>query len=129
MKLHTAYEIARMNNLRAKAARAAGKQIPGLPNIAKLSMSDILRMNREIGLSLLGAHGTLHAYNAEEQKKLSEATGNPFTGMITESALFSPGPAIYGGTDQIQKNIIGERLPKEPNQDKVLPFKDLPKNG
>ena len=132
MKLHTAYEIARMNNLRAKAARAAGKQIPGLPNIAKLSMSDILRMNREIGLSLLGAHGTLHAYNADDQKKLAEATGNPFGAMITESALFSPGPAIYGGTDQIQKNIIGERvlgLPKEPNQDKVLPFKDLPKNG
>ncbi|MDE0801793.1 MAG: acyl-CoA dehydrogenase family protein [Acidimicrobiales bacterium] len=132
MKLHTAYEIARMNNLRAKAARAAGKQIPGLPNIAKLSMSDILRMNREIGLSILGPMGTLHAYNADEQKKLADATGNPFTAMITESALFSPGPAIYGGTDQIQKNIIGERvlgLPKEPNQDKVLPFKDLPKNG
>ncbi len=132
MKLHTAYEIARMNNLRAKAARAAGKTINGLPNIAKLSMSDILRMNREIGLSLLGPMGTLHAYNADEQKKLADATGNPFTAMITESALFSPGPAIYGGTDQIQKNIIGERvlgLPKEPNQDKVLPFKELPKNG
>ncbi len=132
MKLHTAYEIARMNNLRAKAARAAGKQLPGLPNIAKLSMSDILRMNRELGLALLGPQGTLHAYNAADQKKLAEATGNPFGAMITEAALFSPGPAIYGGTDQIQRNIIGERvlgLPKEPNQDKVLPFKELPKNG
>jgi alkylation response protein AidB-like acyl-CoA dehydrogenase len=132
MRLHTLHEIARMNNLRAKAARAAKKDIPGLPNIMKLSMSEILRVNRETGLRILGPMATLHAYDGESKKKLDAATGNPFLGMITESALFSPGPAIYGGTDQIQKNIIGERvlgLPKEPNQDKVLPFKDLPKNG
>jgi alkylation response protein AidB-like acyl-CoA dehydrogenase len=132
MRLHTHYEIARMNNLRAKASRAAGKDIPGLPNIMKLSMSTILRQTRETGMQILGPMATLHAYDSESRKKLDAATGNPFLGMITESALFSPGPAIYGGTDQIQKNIIGERvlgLPKEPNQDKVLPFKELPKNG
>jgi len=132
MRLHTLHEIARMNNLRAKAARAAKKDIPGLPNIMKLTMSEILRANRDTGLRILGPMATLHAYDGESKKKLDAATGNPFLGMLTESALFSPGPAIYGGTDQIQKNIIGERvlgLPKEPNQDKVLPFKDLPKNG
>ncbi len=132
MHLHTRHEIARINNLRAKAARAAGTQIPGLPNIMKLSMSDILRLNRDLSMSLLGPLGTLHAYDNDDRKRLSEATGNPFLPMFTESALFAQGPAIYGGTDQIQKNIIGERvlgLPKEPNQDKVLPFKDLGKNG
>jgi len=132
MRLHTLHELARMNNLRAKAARAAGKDIPGLPNIMKLSMSEILRVNRETGLRILGPAATLHGYDGESAKKVVEATGNPFLPMLTESALFSPGPAIYGGTDQIQRNIIGERvlgLPKEPNQDKVLPFKDLPKNG
>ncbi|HEX4903346.1 MAG TPA: acyl-CoA dehydrogenase family protein [Acidimicrobiales bacterium] len=132
MRLHTLHELARFNNLRAKAARAAGKDIPGLPNIMKLSMSEILRHTRETGLRLLGPAATLHGYDAESSKKVAEATGNPFLSMLTETALFSPGPAIYGGTDQIQKNIIGERvlgLPKEPNQDKVLAFKDLPKNG
>ena len=132
MKLHTRHELARMNNLRAKGYAKAGKQIPGLPNIAKLSMSDILRMNRDLSMRLLGPMGTLHAYDTEGREALNEATGNPFLPMFTESVLFAQGPPIYGGTDQIQKNIIGERvlgLPKEPNQDKVLPFKDLPKNG
>jgi hypothetical protein len=46
--------------------------------------------------------------------------------------LFSPGPSIYGGTDQVQRNIIGERalgLPKEPDPNKGAPFKDIPKNA
>ncbi|MDZ7673495.1 MAG: acyl-CoA dehydrogenase family protein [Acidimicrobiales bacterium] len=131
MHLHTRHEIARMNNLRAKGYARQGKQIAGLPNIAKLSMSEILRLTRDLSLGLLGPAGTLHSYDADGQKALTEATGNPYLPMFTESALFAQGPPIYGGTDQIQKNIIGERvlgLPKEPNQDKVLPFKELPKN-
>ena len=131
-QLHTLNEIARMTNLRSKAMRAAGQEIPGGANIAKLSMSAILKLSRDLGMRIVGPYATLHAYNADDRKELDANTGNPFLGMITEMALFSPGPSIYGGTDQIQKNIIGERvlgLPKEPNNDRVVPFKELPKNG
>jgi alkylation response protein AidB-like acyl-CoA dehydrogenase len=132
MKLHTLNELGRFNNLRLKAAKAAGRDIPGLPNIAKLSMSEIVRQTRDIGLGVVGPYGTLHAYDRDDRSALDAATGNPFLGMLTEVALFAQGPPIYGGTDQVQRNIIGERvlgLPKEPGAAKTTPFKDLPKNG
>ncbi len=127
-KLHTLSEIGRFTTLRIKG----GANIPGAGNIGKLSMSEILRLQRDLGLSILGPLGTLHAYKWAERQALDAATGEPLAAFVTEGALFSPGPSIYGGTDQIQKNIIGERvlgLPKEPNNDRVTPWKDLPRNG
>jgi alkylation response protein AidB-like acyl-CoA dehydrogenase len=102
-----------------------------MANISKLMMSDVVRLSRDLGLSILGVAGTLHAYTSEQRDSLNAATGNPLLGIVTGQALYAQAPPIYGGTDQIQKNIIGERvlgLPKEPNNDKVLPFSELPKN-
>jgi alkylation response protein AidB-like acyl-CoA dehydrogenase len=131
MRLHTINEIGRYNNLRVKAAREAGRDIPGMPNIGKLSMSDMMRLQRDVGLRIAGASGTLHAYDPEDRPAIDEATGNPVLGVVTELALFAQAPPIYGGTDQVQRNIIGERvlgLPKEPSNDRTLPFSELPKN-
>ena len=125
-------EIARFNNGRSKGLKARGRDIPGLGNIAKLSMSRILRLARDTGFSLLGPAGTIYAYKADEREVASEAGQSPFAASIISLGLFAQGPQIYGGTDQIQQNIIGERvlgLPKEANNDKTTSFADLPKNG
>ncbi|HEX2578469.1 MAG TPA: acyl-CoA dehydrogenase family protein [Aquihabitans sp.] len=130
-QLHTLGEIGRYNNERLKATRASGGDIPGMGNISKLSMSNIVRLQRDLGLSIVGAQGMLHAYEPDAQKVLDEATGNPFLTAVTTTALYAQAPPIYGGTDQIQRNIIGERilgLPKEPGNDKTVPFSELPKN-
>jgi alkylation response protein AidB-like acyl-CoA dehydrogenase len=132
MRLHTLSEIGRYTTLRLKAEKAAGRDIPGAGNIAKLSMSEIVRQSRDLGLAITGAYGTLHAYDRAAAAALEHATGKPSLGFITEMALFAQAPPIYGGTDQVQRNIIGERvlgLPKEPNHDRVVPWSELPKNG
>jgi alkylation response protein AidB-like acyl-CoA dehydrogenase len=131
-KLHTLGEVARFNTERMKAARAVGRDIPGLPNIAKLTMSDIMRLSRDLGLSIAGPQGTLHAYTPDERKPLEDLPNSGLVSSITSLALHAQAPPIYGGTDQIQRNIIGERvlgLPKEPNNDRTARFSELPKNG
>jgi alkylation response protein AidB-like acyl-CoA dehydrogenase len=131
-RLHTLGELGRYNGLRMKATKEAGKDIPGMPNISKLSMSQIVRLTRDLGLRIMGPSGMLHAYDTGGTEALKHATGDPFAGGVTTMALFAQAPPIYGGTDQVQRNIIGERvlgLPKEPNNDRVTPFSELPKNA
>jgi alkylation response protein AidB-like acyl-CoA dehydrogenase len=131
VRLYTLTEIARYMGLRQKALRASGGDIAGMGNIAKLSMSIILRLSRDLGMRVLGPRSMLHGYDTQSNDALEDLPTGALGGMVTEMALFSQAPQIYGGTDEIQHNIIGERvlgLPKEPNKDKVTPFRDLPRN-
>jgi alkylation response protein AidB-like acyl-CoA dehydrogenase len=131
-RLHTLSELARYNTERHKAVRAAGGDIPGLANFTKLSMADVVRLSRDLGLELLGARGMLHAYDDEGRKALAAEPGGVAAIMVTSQALGAQALPIYGGTDQIQRNIISERalgLPKEPGDLSSKPFSELPKNG
>ncbi|MDQ1508263.1 MAG: hypothetical protein QOG50_107 [Actinomycetota bacterium] len=112
-KLYTLQQIGKYSALRAKSpSQRTGAE----PNIAKLMMSDLLRLQREVGNEIVGAHGMIMG------------SDTPGGGTVQELTLFSPGPSIDGGTDQVQRNIIGERvlgLPKEPGPQKDTPFRDL----
>ena len=109
-----------LNRLSIQRAKDPKQRTGAEPNIGKLTMSELFRSFREVGLQVIGAGGMLLG-ESETQ------TG----GAVGEIAMFSPGPSIYGGTDQIQQNIIGERvlgLPREPGPGKDTPFSELPKN-
>jgi alkylation response protein AidB-like acyl-CoA dehydrogenase len=130
-QLHILTEIGRFTAERQKALRATGGDMPGAGNLAKLAMSNILRLSRDLGPQILGPRGMLHGYTAAQRDAIANLPSGELGAVVTEMTLFAPGPTIYGGTDEIQHNIIGERvlgLPKEPNQDKVTPFRDLPRN-
>jgi alkylation response protein AidB-like acyl-CoA dehydrogenase len=112
-RLYSMQEIGRFSALRMKSKRGV---TGGEANIAKLMMSDILRLQREVGNEIIGPYGMVRG------------TDTPGRGVVQEITLFSPGPSIYGGTDQVQRNILGERvlgLPKEPGPPKDTPFREL----
>jgi len=116
MRLYTLDKIAGWAVRRAKADAAAGRATGGEANVAKLMMTHITRLSREVGLEILGASGMLMGPET------------PSGGIVQELALFSPAVSIYGGTDQVQRNILGERalgLPREPRPDKDVAFSEL----
>ncbi len=117
MRLRTLEQIGRFGNLRAKAAAQAGRRLTGgEPNMAKLAMSRIVRLGRDLVVRILGPDALLAGPDA------------PNRGAYNEVVLFSPAPSIYGGSDEVQRNVLGERtlgLPSEPRPDKGVPFKDL----
>jgi len=110
-------EVGKWNLVRARA----GQRTTGVEgNLAKLLGTHTLRRTRDIANHIIGMEGS--RWGPESLSR----------GAIQELTVFSPGPAIYGGTDQIQKNIVGERglgLPKEPGDTRNTPYRDLPKNG
>jgi hypothetical protein len=63
-------------------------------------------------------------------ESLLDGDSSPVAAEVNRSAFAAYVTSIGGGTDQVQRNIIGERvlgLPKEPEADKNMPFRDVRK--
>ena len=105
----------RLNTARAKADLAQGTSSP-IMSLGKLAMSRILHEEARVRTAILAAGSLL------EGPKHPRAEDANF---LTLNAYFT---SIGGGTDQIQRNIIGERvlgLPKEPEVDRDVPFRQV----
>ncbi len=116
MRIYTLMEITRYTSLRVQAAKVAGRGPGAEVSTGKLVASELVRQLRDVGLEALGPDGQL----------MGDDT--PLGGMLQQLALFSPAISIAGGSDEIQRNIIGERvlgLPPEPRVDKDVRFSDL----
>ena len=115
-ELYTHHTINEISRQRVAASRRSG-QLPGPEgSIGKLAWVAQLDRTSKVVSSLLGPG-------------LCADGGPPGTYSWAAQVLGSPGYHIAGGSDQIQRNIIGERvlgLPAEPRVDRV-PWRELPR--
>jgi len=118
MRLHSWRTVNGWNNQRAKAELAKGTSSPAV-SLGKLAMSRMLHFGGSLQARILESEAMLAGDDFPEAADATYAMLNAFF------------TSIGGGTDQIQRNIIGERilgLPKEPEVDKGIPFSEVRKS-
>jgi alkylation response protein AidB-like acyl-CoA dehydrogenase len=117
-KLMIMAKSAEWTSHRARAVQQQGRSQGPEGSLGKLAASHIARGCSHVHTLISGAEAML--------------TGpeSPREGIIAEIFLSVPAISIAGGTDEIQRNIISERvlgLPKEPRFD-TGPFRNVRKN-
>ena len=115
MKVQVAFQVAKFTNQRALDKIKSG-QLPGPEmSTAKLALTNNMWALAQFVARVLGP-------------RLTADSGEWGTYSWNGIVLGIPGMRVAGGTDEIMKNIVAERvlgLPKEPGVDSKTPFKDL----
>ncbi|MFP6770815.1 MAG: acyl-CoA dehydrogenase family protein [Alphaproteobacteria bacterium] len=104
---------------RAREAQVQGRNQGPEGSIGKLAASHVARLGNQVHTLITGADAMLTGEDS------------PLGGVIAEILVSTPAISIAGGTDEIQRNIISERvlgMPKEPRNDTDRPFRDVPRN-
>jgi alkylation response protein AidB-like acyl-CoA dehydrogenase len=116
--LYANHRITTLVHQRIAAASAAGRDPGAEGSIAKLRWTLDLTRTAELVGTLLGP-------------RLAADSGEWGTYSWNAHMLGAPGYRIAGGSDEIQRNIIGERvlgLPPEPRVDRDVPWRDVPRS-
>ena len=111
--------IIRITNYRASAQRKAGRQPGPEGSITKLFQAEYNQRLQNLAVDVLGTGGM--AWKPDDGA----------TGMRVRGFLRSRANTIEGGTSEIMRNILGDRvlgLPREPDASKDIPWKDVLRN-
>ncbi len=116
MRVYIHRQAERLLNQRAADLARGGTPGPE-GSLGKLMWTEGMTLMSDVVSRLVGA-------------ALIADTGRPRSWEWGEHVLGAPGYRIAGGSDEVQRNIIGERvlgLPAEPRADKGVPWKDVPR--
>jgi alkylation response protein AidB-like acyl-CoA dehydrogenase len=122
MLLWTQAEAARLTNVRA--AQAGGQPGPE-GSIAKLQMAELNKAIYELCVDMSGPAGLLIDGYEEHAPASSAAYGGA---DVRKSYLRALANSIEGGTSEVMRNILGERvlgLPGEPRVDRDIPWREV----
>ena len=117
VRAYTRFELLRFLGLRVQTALSHGVPPGSEASVMKLLYSEHTGALSDLALSLEGASGMLGTGSA------------PDGGYWQQQFLSQWTVRIGGGTDQVQRNIIGERvlgLPREPDPGRSAPFRPPP---
>ena len=123
MELYTRAEVLRLTNMRAGQLRTAGTPGPE-GSVGKITTADLNQEMTEFAMELMGPHGQLFG-SFERQDNVQVDYSDLRTYFLRSRAS-----SIEGGTSEIQRNIIGERvlgLPGDVRVDKELPWNQVPR--
>jgi alkylation response protein AidB-like acyl-CoA dehydrogenase len=124
VQYYTKIQILRVNGLRNLTAALTGSKDMGVIALGatnKMFWSEMHKAAMELALDIHGAHAMLVDVGPESGSwpgalRDKRREGYPVSPMVS-SFFFSRSETIWGGTSQIQRNIVGERvlgLPREP---------------
>jgi alkylation response protein AidB-like acyl-CoA dehydrogenase len=129
--LYIEERLLELTAFRLRGLAKRGEQLGGLPQLMKMGLNHLVRRARDVVFDVLGPTGMLFGYDQAAVADVESITGFPALGRLVETAMFASAVTIYGGSDQIQHNVLGERglgLPREPGDDRAIPFRELLKN-
>ena len=127
MRLWIRSEANRLTNVRAAQNRKQGTPGPE-GSTGKLAGAELNKDVYDLCIDLLGLDGTLYPSYEMVRPELVGGANNP---DIRKSFLRARANSIEGGTSEVMRNILGERvlgLPGEPRADKDLPWSQIPRN-
>ena len=125
MDLWCSAEVLRLTNIRANELRKQGDPGPE-GSIAKLASADLNKEIYAAVVDLLGAEGML--YGSYEMVRPETAMSS---GTLQKAFLRARANSIEGGTSEVMRNILGERvlgLPGDVRVDRDLPWSQVPRN-